>query len=134
MATAAGYVTSILSPVALATAPLIPFVADVLALLGVLVMTIGVYGVIRMPDTYTRLHAASKMVVLGAMPLLLASAFTGDKEVVLRVALIAVFLLLTTPVSAHVVGRAAYQRSERMRVPESVDESGREPRVAPPGS
>lgn len=97
-------------------------------------MTIGVYGVIRMPDTYTRLHAASKMVVLGAMPLLLASAFTGDKEVVLRVALIAVFLLLTTPVSAHVVGRAAYQRSERMRVPESVDESGREPRVAPPGS
>ncbi len=87
-----------------------------------------------MPDTYTRLHAASKMVVLGAMPLLLASAFTGDKEVVLRVALIAVFLLLTTPVSAHVVGRAAYQRSERMRAPESVDESGREPRVAPPGS
>jgi multicomponent Na+:H+ antiporter subunit G len=109
-------------------------VADVLALMGVLVMTIGVYGVIRMPDTYTRLHAASKMVVLGAMPLLLASAFTGDKEVVLRVALIAVFLLLTTPVSAHVVGRAAYQRSERMRAPESVDESGRESRVAPPGS
>ena len=98
------------------------WVADALIVLGILVMTIGVYGVVRMPDTYTRLHVASKMVFLGAMPLLLASALTGGQEVTLRVILIASFVLLTTPVSAHLVGRAAYLRGERLNAPESVDE------------
>ena len=101
----------------------VPWLADALVILGVLVMTIGVYGVVRMPDTYTRLHAASKAVVLGVMPLLLASALIGDKGVTLRVILIAAFLILTTPVSAHMVGRAAYLRGEKMLTPDPVDES-----------
>ncbi len=105
----------------------VPWLADALVLLGVLVMTVGVYGVVRMPDVYLRLHAASKMVVLGAMPLLLASALTGDKAVIPRVVLISFFLLLTTPVSAHVIGRAAYQRGERMRTAQAGDEPGRDP-------
>ena len=99
-----------------------PWVADALVVLGILVMTIGVYGVVRMPDTYTRLHVASKMVFLGAMPLLLASALVGGQDVALRVILIAFFILLTTPVSAHMVGRAAYLRGERIKSPEPVEE------------
>ncbi len=101
----------------------VPWIADVLVVIGVLVMTVGVYGLVRMPDIYTRVHAASKAVVLGVMPLLLASALIGDKGILLRVTLIAVFLLLTTPVSAHMVGRAAYLRGERMQAPHHVDES-----------
>lgn len=103
----------------------VPWVADALVVLGVLVMTVGVYGVIRMPDTYTRLHAASKAVFLGVVSLLAASLATGDPEIMLRVPLIAAFLLLTTPVSAHVIGRAAFLRGERMEAPNAVDESGR---------
>lgn len=102
----------------------VPWIADALVVFGVLVMSIGVYGVVRMPSTYTRLHAASKTVVLGTMPLLLASAFTGDQGTVLRMILIGVFLLLTTPVSAHMIGRAAYLRGERMQGLQAVDESG----------
>ncbi len=103
----------------------IPWLADALVVLGVFIMTIGVYGVIRMPDTYTRLHAASKAVFLGVISLLVASVVTGDPRIVLRAGLIGVFLLLTTPVSAHVIGRAAFERSERMEAPGAVDESGR---------
>lgn len=104
---------------------LAPFAADALVVVGVVVMTVGVYGVIRMPDTYTRLHAASKMVVLGVISLLLASGVTGDPAIILRAILIGGLLLLTTPVSAHAVGRAAFLRRERMRAPEPVDESER---------
>ena len=100
--------------------------ADVLVLLGVLVMTLGVYGMVRLPDAYTRLHAAGKAVFLGVMPLLLSSALTGDPGVILRVMLIAFFLLVTTPVSAHVIGRAAYLKGEKMNTPEAMDESGRD--------
>jgi multicomponent Na+:H+ antiporter subunit G len=107
-------------------ATLIPYIADALVLFGVLVMTIGAYGVARLPDTYLKLHAAGKMVFLGAMPLLLAAALTGDKGVVLRVILIAFFLVVTTPVSAHMVARAAYLRGEKMHSLEALDESGRD--------
>jgi multicomponent Na+:H+ antiporter subunit G len=120
------YEASVLSAVGLDAASVVPWVADALVVLGLLVMTVGVYGVVRMPDTYTRLHVASKMVFLGAMPLLLASALTGGQEVILRVILIGFFLLVTTPVSAHMVGRAAYLRGERMRAPEVVDEWDRD--------
>ncbi len=113
-----------MSSISSVTSAAVPWIADVLVVFGVLVMSIGVYGVVRMPSTYTRLHAASKTVILGAMPLLLASALTGDKGTVLRVILIGVFLLLTTPVSAHMIGRAAYLRGERVQGPRAVDESG----------
>lgn len=123
MSTALLYETSLLFSVA---SSVVPFLADVLVLLGVLVMTLGVYGMVRLPDAYTRLHAAGKAVFLGVMPLLLSSALTGDPGVILRVILIAFFLLVTTPVSAHVIGRAAYLKGEKMNTPEAMDESGRD--------
>lgn len=104
---------------------LAPWLADVLVILGVFGMTVGVYGIVRMPDIYNRLHAASKVVFLGVLSLLVASAATNDAEIILRVALIGAFLILTTPVSAHVVGRAAFLKGQKMESPNPVDESGR---------
>lgn len=103
----------------------VPYLADALVILGVSIMTVGVYGAIRMPDPYTKLHAMSKAVFLGVISLCLSSAVTGDPEVILRVALIAFFLIVTTPISAFVIARAAYLREEPMRTPDAVDESGR---------
>lgn len=102
-----------------------PWVADALVLLGVFGMTVGIYGIVRMPDVYNKLHAASKVVFLGVTMLLIASAVTSDAEIILRAILIGVFLILTTPVSAHVVGKAAFLRGHRMETPGAVDESGR---------
>lgn len=91
-----------------------PWIADALVVTGVAVMTIGVYGLIKMPDIYTKLHAASKSVFLGAIALAAASIATGERDIIFRVALISVFLLLTTPVAAHVMAKAAYEESHRM--------------------
>lgn len=103
----------------------VPFLADALVILGVLVMTVGVYGAIRMPDPYTKLHAMSKAVFLGVISLCLSSAITGDPQVIYRVALIAACLVVTTPISAFIIARAAYLREEPMRGPDPVDESGK---------
>ena len=100
--------------------------ADALVVLGVAIMTIGVYGVIRMPDVYTQLHAASKSVFVGVVSLCLASIVTGDVGIIARVFLIAVLLLLTTPVSSHVIARGAYLEGQRMEAPGAVDESERD--------
>ena len=101
------------------------WVADGLVLLGLVVMTIGVYGLRRMPDVYTQLHATSKAVFLGVIAILVASTASREPAIISRAVLIGAFLLLTTPVSAHVVARAAYRLREPMRTPGAVDESGR---------
>jgi len=108
-----------------------PFLADALVILGVFVMTIGVYGVVRMPDTYTKLHATSKAVFLGVISLCLSSVITGDPQIIFRVILIAAFLIITTPISAFVIARAAMLRGERMETPGAFDESGRDLPRAP---
>ena len=102
----------------------LPWLADALVVLGVGIMTLGVYGVVRMPDVYTRLHAASKSVFLGVFSLAAASLVTGEPAIVARALLIGVVLLLTTPVSAHAIGRGAYLEGERMKTPGAIDESG----------
>ncbi len=104
---------------------LVPWLTNVLIFLGVFVMTIGVYGIIKMPDIYTRLHAASKIVFLGVISLLTASLMTGEAEIIYRVILIGIFLILTAPVSSHVIARAAFQTQEKMENPETVNESER---------
>lgn len=100
------------------------WLADALVVLALAVMTIGVWGLQRMPDVYTQLHATSKAVFLGVIAILAATALDGDGAVLARTILIAAALILTTPVSAHVVAGAAYLRREPLLTPGAVDESG----------
>jgi multicomponent Na+:H+ antiporter subunit G len=109
----------------------LPYLADALVILGIWVMTVGVYGVIWMPDTYTRLHAASKAVFLGVISLCASSVVTGDPDIIYRAVLISAFLIVTTPISAFVIARAAFLRGERMETPGALDESGKDLPEAP---
>ena len=106
-----------------ALAAIAPWIADALVIIGIFGMTVGIYGMLRMPDVYNKLHASSKVVFLGVMMLLLASAATNEAEIVYRVLLIGVFLVLTTPVAAHVIGKAAFLRGYKMEAPDAIDES-----------
>ncbi len=66
-------------------------------------------GVIRMPDVFTRMQASTKASTLGLGCLLIGAALQlGDFESFIRVVSIGAFVLLTTPVAAHVIARASY--------------------------
>jgi multicomponent Na+:H+ antiporter subunit G len=66
-------------------------------------------GVLRMPDVFTRMQASTKASTLGLGCLLLGAAFQmGDFASFIRLASIGAFILLTTPVAAHVIARASY--------------------------
>lgn len=72
-------------------------------------------GVVRFPDVLTRLHAATKPQVLGLATALLAIVLQVPTWGVLTtVVLIMTFQLLTQPMTAHMLGRAAY-RSDHVR-------------------
>lgn len=97
---------------------------DVLIVLGLVLMSLSVYGMFWMPDPYTRLHAASKGIVVGNLFQLAAVVLIGDAAIAARAILIGVALLITTPIVSHVIAHAAYEQDEPMRTPGAIDESG----------
>lgn len=99
------------------------YIYDVLVILSLLMITLGVVGVMRMPDIYTKLHGASKSVFLGIILLALSTTVVATEPMVHRIILIALLVAMTTPISSHVVGHAAYRMQERMETPGAIDES-----------
>jgi multicomponent Na+:H+ antiporter subunit G len=78
-------------------------------LIGSFFVFVAAVGILRMPDVYVRMHAATKAGTLGSGLLLLAVAVQAqDSEVVLRAVAAVLFLIATTPVAAHLLGRASY--------------------------
>ena len=100
-----------------------PYAADALVVFGCFILTTGVIGLIRMPDIYTKIHAASKAVFLGAIVLMIASVATNDSDIILRVVLIGIALMLTTPVASNVIAQAAAREHEMMATENAIDES-----------
>ena len=95
----------------------------VLMLLGALFSLVAAIGVVRLPDLYTRMHAASKAgAVGGGLVLLSVALMCFDVGVALRAIIGVVFLLLTTPVSAHLLARASYRTSDQLGMKMVVDE------------
>ncbi len=84
-------------------------VSDVLLLIGATLLLLAAIGVVRMPDLFMRMQAASKASTLGMACLLLAVAFHfPGVSVNIRVAGVIAFFYVTAPVTAHLIGRAAY--------------------------
>ncbi len=75
---------------------------------GLFFMVVGAIGVLRMPDVYTRLHAAGMTDTMGAGLILIGLMFqAGLTLVAVRLMLVWAFLLFTSPISTHALARAA---------------------------
>jgi len=76
---------------------------------GSLFMLLSAIGVVRMPDLFTRMHAATKVGTVGVSGLMLAVALHfGTLSVVAPALAVIMFVLVTAPIAAHMIGRAAY--------------------------
>lgn len=83
--------------------------AALLILGGTLFMLVAAIGLLRLPDLYTRMHAVTKAGTLGVGLVLIGAATSfGDLSVVARAIAALLFVLLTAPVSGHIIGRAGY--------------------------
>lgn len=76
---------------------------------GSLIVIGGAIGLVRFPDFYTRMHAVGMTDTFGTELLLLGMALqAGSMGEVFKLFLIALFMLLTSPVATHATGHAAY--------------------------
>jgi multicomponent Na+:H+ antiporter subunit G len=95
----------------------------VLLLAGAAFTLVSAIGVYRLPDALIRMHATSKAGTLGCGLILLAVAvFFREGDLVARSLVSILFLLITVPVSAHMIGRAAYAMGCRLWQGTVVDE------------
>lgn len=72
-------------------------------------MLLAAIGMVRMPDVLTRMHSSTKSATLGVGLIMLGVAlFFSDFAIGVRALAIVLFMFMTTPVSAHMIARAAY--------------------------
>lgn len=91
----------------------------VLLLLGAFLTFVAAVGLFRLPELFTRMHAASKAGTAGSGLLLLAVAMqSGEIDVWVKCLLAIVFFFLTAPVSAHLLAKAALRCGQRLPPPE----------------
>ncbi len=77
--------------------------------LGIAFNALGVIGLLRFPDVYSRLHATSKVATLGLLCLLIGLMFIMGQQAILRALALGIFMLVTAPVAGHVIAAGAYQ-------------------------
>ena len=86
-------------------------------LLGGFFALIAAIGVLRLPDVLTRMHASTKAGVLGSSLILIGAAiYLAETEVTARVVATILFLMLTSPIGAHMIGRASVSGFKKKHV------------------
>ncbi|MBI4497356.1 MAG: monovalent cation/H(+) antiporter subunit G [Chloroflexi bacterium] len=84
-------------------------IGSFLLVVGTAFCVLGVYGMLRLPDTYNRLHAVQVIPTLGVGSVLLSLLFLAEPRAGVKGLATAAFLLLTGPAVTHLVARAAYR-------------------------
>ncbi|MBX3084253.1 MAG: monovalent cation/H(+) antiporter subunit G [Anaerolineae bacterium] len=75
---------------------------------GIVFSALGVLGLYRLPDVYCRLHASGKISTMGLFGILVGAALLMPATA-LKVLALAVFVIITSPVSTHAIAMAAYR-------------------------
>jgi len=89
---------------------MIDFVAGTLLIIGAFFALVASVGLIRLPDVYSRMHAASKAGTVGSGLMMVALAVTAeDSGTTIRAFAGLTFFIMTAPIAAHLLARAAYK-------------------------
>lgn len=89
------------------------FIGNLLIFIGALTILIATIGLLRFEDLYIKMHAATKVGVLGCSLILLGVALQlGNIHSLTEVLLLILFIAITNPISAHLLGRIAYSANQ----------------------
>ena len=89
-------------------------ISGLLAIVGAALVLLAGIGVVRFPDVYSRMHAATKATTLGIALVAVAGSIALDDGAA-KLLLATVLIFVTAPVASHLVGRSGY-RAERIEI------------------
>lgn len=95
----------------------------VFVIAGAFFSLLAAIGVVRFPDVYTRMHAATKAPAFGILLLLIGAVFFFADFYTTAISLmIVIFIFLTAPVASHVISSVAHLLKTEMWSKTSIDE------------
>ncbi|CAM4289454.1 monovalent cation/H(+) antiporter subunit G [Gillisia hiemivivida] len=84
-------------------------ISAIIIIVGVLFVVIGSVGLLRLPDFYIRISAITKAATMGVACIMIGVALNFNEiSVAIKAFGVVLFLLITSPIAAHIIGRAAY--------------------------
>lgn len=88
---------------------MIEIVSAIVIMVGVLFVVIGAVGLLRLPDFYIRVSAITKAATVGVACIMIGVALNYNEiSVALKAFAVVLFLMITSPIASHIIGRAAY--------------------------
>ncbi len=91
--------------------------------IGSVMLIIGGIGVVRLPDVFARMHGAGIIDTMGACTILLGLTFQAGLNIVtVKLVLIVVFIMFTSPTATHALARAALHGGVRPQLDEPVED------------
>ena len=91
---------------------------DILIALSVFFAFAGVVGMLRMPDSYCRMQSSTNISTFGVLGVILggilyAALYLHNGEIAVKLAVLGVFYIITSPISGHAIAKAAYHHGVR---------------------
>ena len=95
---------------------MIEIVISLFLLIGALLNLLGSFGILRLPDIYGRMHAATKSSTLGVLSIMIAAFifFISEGHVVGKILLTSLFIFMTAPIVGLMVSRSAHNVGVKM--------------------
>lgn len=83
--------------------------SEILMLIGAIFMLIASLGIVRLPDIFMRMHSNTKSATLGVFFVMMGLALHfADFSIFIRALSVVLFFMITAPVAAQIIARAAY--------------------------
>lgn len=96
------------------------YVIDVLIAISVFFAFAGVVGMIRMPDSFTRMQSSTNISTLGVLGVILGGVLysvfvfeTPDWAMAVKLVVLGAFYIITNPIAGHAIAKAAYKKGIR---------------------
>ncbi|MCR4607665.1 MAG: monovalent cation/H(+) antiporter subunit G [Oscillospiraceae bacterium] len=110
---------------------ILQIVCDVLFLISVVFALAGTLGIIKMPDTFSRMQASTCVSTLGVLGVIIggilyAAIVMHSASTAIKIGVIGLMILVTNPIGSHVLARGAYKSGIRPEKPMETDDLGRD--------
>ena len=106
---------------------IIDIISSLFLIIGAFFVFLGMLGMLRLPDAYNRLHATTKIGTLGAFGVMISIVTkVGLDAMGVKALTVGLFLLLTAPIAAHMIGRAAHRHGVGLCEESVIDDYGME--------
>lgn len=110
---------------------LLRLIIDAIIVVGGIFALAGTIGILRMPDTYSRMQASTCIATMGAIGVMLGAALYAAlilhaPGATVKIIVIGVLILTVNPVGAHAIARGAYRNGIRPEKRMTIDDLGRD--------